>query len=234
MEMDSTLGFLEIGVLVSGILFGIFTMQVYIYHKNFSKDPGWIKYGLVNGMCVSHYGDPTAFLIYPTPFVAVTVFDALIATLVAIRVATDIVISTALVYYLQKSRRNALHSSMVIVDKLMQWAIETGIVTSTVNILLMICLLINVNNYLWVAFYVILPKVFSNAMLANLNSRMKFRNMQTVVIGEMVTAPLILHLLGFKCSGTSTQGTSELQTNLSKIATINGESMTEEGHHFAL
>ncbi|KAH7874209.1 uncharacterized protein C8R40DRAFT_1070357 [Lentinula edodes] len=201
MEMDSTLGFLEIGVLVSGILFGIFTMQVYIYHKNFSKDPGWTKYGLA---CV---------------------FDALIATLVVIRVATDIVISTALVYYLHKSRSNALHSSMVIVDKLMQWAIETGIVTSMVNILLMICLLINVNNYLWVAFYVILPKVFSNAMLANLNSRMKFRNMQTIVVGEMVTVP---------SSGTSTQGTSELQTNLSKIATIHGESMTEEGHQFAV
>ncbi|KAJ4465234.1 hypothetical protein C8J55DRAFT_441267, partial [Lentinula edodes] len=202
-------GFLEIGVLVSGILFGIFTMQVYIYHKNFSKDPGWTKYGLVGHLklwiiislvvcphrllelahticefealyyfSVSHYGDPTAFLIYPTPFVAVTVFDALIATLaqgyftyritkltgppyvvpilccilmvchsvndigltvecsvtatkslelylhqfkwmmitsVVIRVATDIVISTALVYYLHKSRSNALHRSEEII-----------------------------------------------------------------------------------------------------------------------
>ncbi|KAJ4463569.1 hypothetical protein C8J55DRAFT_494292 [Lentinula edodes] len=298
MEVDSTLGFIEIGVLASGILFGIFTMQVYIYHKNFAKDPGWIKYGLVDGMCVSHYGDPTVFLLYPMPFVAVTLFDALIATLatqgyftyriakltgppyvvpiiccilmvchsvndigmtvecavtatknlelylhqfkwmvitsVVIRVATDIVISTALVYYLQKSRSNALHSSMVIVDKLMQWAIETGIVTrsyleidyynkkSMVNILLMICLLINVDNYLWVAFYVILPKVFSNAMLANLNSRMKFRNMQTIVVGEMVAAP---------SSGTTTQGTSELQTSLPKVASIHGESMMEEGQY---
>ncbi|KAH7874213.1 uncharacterized protein C8R40DRAFT_1171748 [Lentinula edodes] len=99
MEVDFTLGFIDIGVLVSGILFGIFTMQVYIYHRSFSEDPGWIKYGLVNGMwllelahticefdalynfSVSHYGDPTVFLVYPIPFVAVTLFDALIATL---------------------------------------------------------------------------------------------------------------------------------------------------------
>ncbi|KAJ3805504.1 hypothetical protein F5876DRAFT_69740 [Lentinula aff. lateritia] len=192
MEVDSTLGFVEIDVLISAILFGIFTMQVYIYHRKFSKDPGWIKYGLVDGMWLlelAHticefdalYDFAQGYFTYRIakltgpPYIVPILCCILMwnaqslqqKTLnFVIRVATDIVISAALVYYLQKSRSNALHSSMVIVDKLMQWAIETGIVTDMVNILLMICPLINVNNYLWVAFYVILPKVFSNAMLA--------------------------------------------------------------------
>lgn len=42
-------GMLEIGVVVSSILFGILTMQIYFYHKNFSEDPPWIKLGLVSG-----------------------------------------------------------------------------------------------------------------------------------------------------------------------------------------
>ncbi|KAJ3930516.1 MAG: hypothetical protein NXY57DRAFT_1011630 [Lentinula lateritia] len=56
-------GMLEIGVVVSSILFGILTMQIYFYHKNFSEDPPWIKLGLVDGIwfielihtvCIAH------------------------------------------------------------------------------------------------------------------------------------------------------------------------------------
>lgn len=46
-NLDPDVGYPEIGALLSGVLFGIFTMQVYIYHKNFPNDPGWIKFGLV-------------------------------------------------------------------------------------------------------------------------------------------------------------------------------------------
>ncbi|KAH7874212.1 uncharacterized protein C8R40DRAFT_1237981 [Lentinula edodes] len=319
-KVDSTLGFPEIGVLLSGVLFGIFTMQVYIYHRNFPKDPRWMKFGLVDGMwllelahticefyglyylTVSRYGDPTVFLAFTPEVAALPFFDGLIAmlaqgffthriakfagppyivpivcsilmicqmvasiglttaaTLVAeknteqflhqwkwlivtatvLHVTIDVIVSTALVYYLVKNRSNTTYrSTLAIADKLIQWAIgnvlayflklnteitsETGVVTSFVSILLMISFLLNVNNYLWLAFYAILPKFFSNAMLANLNSRMRFRDMQTTVVTEMAT---------IQFPGTTAQP-SELQMDLPAITSAPSESMIEEGPQF--
>ncbi|KAJ3924256.1 MAG: hypothetical protein NXY57DRAFT_908186 [Lentinula lateritia] len=97
-NLDPDVGYPEIGALLSGVLFGIFTMQVYIYHKNFPNDPGWIKFGLVimffelaHTICefyglyyvtVFHYGDPTIFLAVPHELAAVPLFDGLIAIIV--------------------------------------------------------------------------------------------------------------------------------------------------------
>ncbi|KAJ4465242.1 hypothetical protein C8J55DRAFT_552725 [Lentinula edodes] len=300
LSVVSTLGFLEIGVLISGVLFGIFTMQVYIYHKNFPKDSSWLKFGLVDGMwlfelghticefyalysaTVSRYGDPTVFLVFLPEVAAVPFFDGLIATLAqgffthriakfagppyiipiicsilmvcqmvasigltiaatviaeknieqflyqfkwlivtatVFHVSIDVIVSTALVYYLLKNRSNTYRSTLVMIDKLIQWAIETGIVTSAVSISLMICILIDVNNYLWLAFYAILPKFFSNAMLANLNSRMRFRDIQTSMVAEMVTI-------------TSPSTTAQLEGNLENSQVLSSapiELLAEEG-----
>jgi hypothetical protein len=41
--IDSTLGALEIGVAISYFLFGIFTLQVFIYFKNHPDDPPVLK-----------------------------------------------------------------------------------------------------------------------------------------------------------------------------------------------
>ncbi|KAJ3907577.1 hypothetical protein F5879DRAFT_1020839 [Lentinula edodes] len=222
MEVDSTLGFIEIGVLVSGILFGIFTMQVYIYHRNFSEDPGWIKYGLVDGMCVSHYGDPTVFLVYPIPFVAVTLFDALIATLAQGYFTYRIAKLTGPPYVVP-----ILCCILMLLYTICKKAgamplIETGIVTSCDGHGHGGLVVSPFYRDVTVAFYVILPKVFSNAMLANLNSRMRFRDMQTTVVTEMAT---------IQFPGTTAQP-SELQMDLPAITSAPSESKIEEGPQF--
>ncbi|KAF5348095.1 hypothetical protein D9757_013743 [Collybiopsis confluens] len=76
-------------------------------------------------------------------------------------------------------------STIAVVDKLILWAIETGVVTSLVGIALLICFLASRSTYVWVALTMILPKIFSNAMLANMNSRVTLRQMQsTMVVGS--------------------------------------------------
>ncbi|KAJ3891797.1 hypothetical protein GG344DRAFT_65157 [Lentinula edodes] len=164
LDIDTSLGYPEIGALLSGVLFGILTMQVYIYHKNFPNDSVWIKFGLVDSMwffelahticefyglyyvTVFRYGDPTVFLAIPHELAAVPFFDGFIATI-------------ALVYHLIKNRSDTNYrSTYVVIDKLIQWAIETGVITSSVGIIEMICFLIDPTNFLWIAFYAVLPK----------------------------------------------------------------------------
>ncbi|KAJ3923246.1 hypothetical protein F5877DRAFT_63474 [Lentinula edodes] len=92
-------GMLEIGVVVSSILFGILTMQIYFYHKNFSEDPPWIKLGLVSGIwfielthtvCIAHevyfysvlhFGDTSTFNGWPVSFAIAAICHGVVAVL---------------------------------------------------------------------------------------------------------------------------------------------------------
>ncbi|KIK59133.1 hypothetical protein GYMLUDRAFT_44883 [Collybiopsis luxurians FD-317 M1] len=261
-SLNSTLGVLEIGILISGVLFGVVTCQVYIYHKNFPKDSLWLQIGLVDGMwllelghtiCIFHAlyfysvtgnGNPRALAVAPkslsiavilhgvtivlvqgyftyriyrfsqkpyiVPIISILLMFAqllavstlcaeavivaskslplylqkwewLLLTTLWLRVAADLTISSSLVYFLIKQRNNAYKSTVVVVDRLIRWSIETGIITSMLGIILVIAYLTDKHNFAWLALFMVLPKVFSNTLLANMNSRASLRGIQTSV-----------------------------------------------------
>lgn len=43
LNVNATLGALEVGVLVSVFLFGMVTVQTYSYYRKFPRDMDWIK-----------------------------------------------------------------------------------------------------------------------------------------------------------------------------------------------
>ncbi|KAJ3807215.1 hypothetical protein EV368DRAFT_85926 [Lentinula lateritia] len=270
-SLNSTLGVLEIGILISGVLFGVVTTQVYVYHKNFPKDSLWLQIGLVDGMwlielghtmCIFHaiyfytvanYGDPKALLVAPVtlgiavvlhgittilvqayftyrifrfskkPYLipifstflmfaqllAVTTLSAeaikvaqislglylekwewLLLTTLWLRVAADLTISSSLVFFLYQQRDNAYKSTVLVVDRLIRWTIETGVITSMLGIILVISYLTAKENFAWLALFMVLPKVFSNTLLANMNSRASLRTMQTSVEVSGTSGPV--------------------------------------------
>ncbi|KAJ4466290.1 hypothetical protein J3R30DRAFT_3390625 [Lentinula aciculospora] len=261
-----TLGVLELGILISGVLFGVFTTQVYIYYKNFPAETLWIKAGLVGGMwllelghtiCIFHavyfytvmtYGNPSAILQIPVSIGVGVAFHAIVIVMVqgyfayriarfggrpyilpiilcgqllaqlvgvltlsykaitiatksleiynrkwgwliectlCIRSAVDILTSCTLVFYLWKERSQVFKKMTMIVDKLILWTIETGIVTSMLGIVLLIFYIVMPTNYVWLGLFMILPKVYSNTMLANMNSRADLRHTQSNVVMEL-------------------------------------------------
>ncbi|KAJ3985430.1 hypothetical protein F5890DRAFT_1510100 [Lentinula detonsa] len=209
MSYGSTLGMLEIGAVISSILFGILTMQIYYYQKNYSQDLPWIKYGLVFGIwfielvhticivhaiyfySVIHFGDAEAldgwpvsfaiavichgtvavlvqgffayriarftghFCIVLVPCFGVMIFELvsdivigvematvapqshipfqdnwewLILTVLCLRTTLDVLISGAFVYHLMKWRNDISENTLAVIDKLILWTIETGLV----------------------------------------------------------------------------------------------------------
>jgi len=85
-------------------------------------------------------------------------------------VITDISIATALCYYLQKlrtefSRSNALVRSLTV------HAVDTGILTSAFSVATVILYNVNPNNFIFIAFYFMLSKLYSSAFLAAMNAR---------------------------------------------------------------
>ncbi|KAJ3825191.1 hypothetical protein F5878DRAFT_80725 [Lentinula raphanica] len=291
-SLNTTLGVLEIGILLSGVLFGVVTSQVYIYHKNFPKDSLWLQIGLIDGLwllelghtiCICHaiyfytvtnYGHSEALRVAPislalavilhgitvifvqayftyriyrfshkpylipiisiilmfTQLVSITTLSAeaiivaqtslsfylekwqwLVMTTISLRVAADLTISSSLVYSLYQQRTNAYESTVLIVDQLIRWTIETGVVTSMLGIAIVIAYLTAKENYTWLALFMVLPKVFSNTLLANVNSRAHLRNNQSnfEVSGS---SGLILNRSGTLATGLAVTVHTQMET----------------------
>ncbi|KAJ3869900.1 hypothetical protein EV359DRAFT_76335 [Lentinula novae-zelandiae] len=73
MAYDATLGALEIGILIAGVLFGVITTQVYIHHQSFPNESIWIKHGMVDLMWVIELGH-TICVFHANYFYTVTHF----------------------------------------------------------------------------------------------------------------------------------------------------------------
>ncbi|KAJ7857270.1 hypothetical protein B0H14DRAFT_695446 [Mycena olivaceomarginata] len=94
-----------------------------------------------------------------------------------VSVANDLTIAAALVANLISHRSHIHKRTVVLVDKLVVWTIETGMLTSIMAIIVMVCFVTMKDNFIWLGVYVTVPGVFSNSFLASLNSRAKLRAM---------------------------------------------------------
>ncbi|KAJ7757947.1 hypothetical protein B0H16DRAFT_657183 [Mycena metata] len=254
--MDSTIGAIEIGTLLSGVLFGLITCQTYVYFKTYPRDAGFTK-GLVAALWVVElvhtacifdalymytvrgYGDPASLIRFPLALdatiilhgatviivqlfftyriskfvqktyylfgtaviillvrfvafvvsgVAATKMTALINFMQSWKslilfdliscAATDVMMTAILVYQLASRRSNVYKSTLAIMDKLIM----------ITTIAMMVCFLtMGEKNFIWIGILLVQPKIFSNALLANLNSRSSLREVRSDVL-EMTVA----------------------------------------------
>ncbi|KAF8129374.1 hypothetical protein K438DRAFT_1887729, partial [Mycena galopus ATCC 62051] len=99
-------------------------------------------------------------------------------TLVWARVATDVIITTTLVIVLYKERSHAHQKTVALLDKLIVWTIETGMLTSIASILQLATFVTMKSNFIWMMFYTMDAQLFVNSLLASLNSRTVLRTMK--------------------------------------------------------
>ncbi|KAJ7059584.1 hypothetical protein C8F01DRAFT_1254498 [Mycena amicta] len=79
-------------------------------------------------------------------------------------------LAAILCWYLWPFRRGVFLSTKKIVDKIIIWTIESTLLTCMVSLIYLIMYLTR-KDLIWLAFYLVHPKVLSNTMLASLNSR---------------------------------------------------------------
>ncbi|KAF8194410.1 hypothetical protein K438DRAFT_1827945 [Mycena galopus ATCC 62051] len=260
---DNTLGAYQIGVLISYVLLGVTTTQVYIYCSRFPEDSFKVKAlvafvylcEVVHAICLGHtlyvvtisdYADlgpervfgavprslPAAILVSGIiggsvqGFFAFRVYTlsqklfvliicwvmsalrAVMATLITITLlqetsvakyevqwkwalttlwsvssVNDLTITMVLVIILA-GKRNTFKRTTALVDKLILYTIETGMLTSMSSIAALACFVAMPGNFIWVAFFALSARLISNSLLASLNSRATLREM------EQVTLPL--------------------------------------------
>ncbi|KAJ6460997.1 hypothetical protein C8R45DRAFT_537013 [Mycena sanguinolenta] len=258
--MDNTLGALEIGVLVSYMLFGVTTIQTYIYYHRCPYDSPKLK-ALVafiwvcesaHAICIAHalytytiigYGHPER-LAYALPKTILVssfltaiisamvqgffVFRTYIITknryicfiilgmmflrllsagalsfigmemtllvqfekrwgwlgLLALTVSAtiDSIIAVILVVSLYNQSRGVHKRTTALVDKLIAWTIETAAITSVSSIITFLCFVTMTHNFIWLGVQVVSSRLFSNSLLASLNSRAMLRESDKVTL----------------------------------------------------
>ncbi|CAA7263560.1 unnamed protein product [Cyclocybe aegerita] len=252
-DLTDSVGALQIGSLFSIFLFGIVTLQAYIYYTTFRQDRWGYKtlVGAVWLLEIGHtiavsyevyratitlYGKPQLLLTFPAlssgiaiagaittlvqcffalrlfrvlpkPYAYIGIFcmslssirfvgsvylsyravtsksvqdyrennSWLVTTLLSTGASIDVIIAVSMLYYLSKKRSQAFERIATVIDRLIAYTVRTGLLTSVAAVVLLICYQAMPNNLVWLALYTSLAKLYSNSLLASLNSRQELR-----------------------------------------------------------
>jgi len=253
--IDLTLGGLEVGTMISILLFGIITVQVYLYAQAGFKDhvvirllvgTMWVLDALhtiflciyLYHLTVSTYGQPTALAEIHWTYVGVILLNSVMAaavqsffayrilvisgrlyislfswfislvrlgmglmvvvlsdkawmfsvymekyawtipTSLAILSFGDFLNTSVLCYFLSAHRSQNAPTNQVI-NKLIIWAIETGLVTTVCAITELILSVTMPQSLIWIGLYFFFPKFYSISMLTSLNNRRHLRSISS-------------------------------------------------------
>lgn len=105
---------------------------------------------------------------------------------------TDLLLTVLLSYDLH-ARRSGIHKTSKLIDRLIVRIVATGMLTS-IAALLMTIFFLSMDNLVWVAVYFIIPRLFSNSMMASLNSRMGLRRMDTKTTRNTISQLRVLDI----------------------------------------
>ncbi|KAF5348203.1 hypothetical protein D9758_014648 [Tetrapyrgos nigripes] len=83
----------------------------------------------------------------------------------------DTSVTTCVIHSLIKRRQNAIKRTTELVDKIIFWTVETSLITSTVAITTVIVFAAAPDTAIWLGLFLILPRLYSNSILASLNQR---------------------------------------------------------------
>ncbi|KAK7036124.1 hypothetical protein R3P38DRAFT_3183920 [Favolaschia claudopus] len=110
----------------------------------------------------------------------------------SVTTANDVVITAALVFYLMRHRSDVNPRTKAMVDKLVGWTIETGMLTSFAQMASLACFIANRDDLSarpvrWIVFFepwirtdAFFLQVYANSLLASLNSRTALRAMTDI------------------------------------------------------
>ncbi|KAJ2913365.1 hypothetical protein MD484_g7047, partial [Candolleomyces efflorescens] len=176
---------LTAGAIVGFIVKSYFAFRVW----RFSSRNVWIS-GLIGLLTVGQLGLALAYTIeaFKLPDVfAVHELRTLGTVSLGTGVATDVITATALCYFLNKLR-TGLASSDSLVNNLCAYAINTGVLTSTLSIATLVLYngVQGINLY-FVATYFILSKLYAISFMATLNTRRTIRGRGTDAQGGATT-----------------------------------------------
>ncbi|KAG7090551.1 hypothetical protein E1B28_009659 [Marasmius oreades] len=124
----------------------------------------------------------------------------------------DILITIAMMVLLQGSRSLSLSLDAVI-SSLILYTLENGALTSAATVTTMICWLV-MDNLIFLAFHIIIAKLYANSVLALLNCRQALRR-QTTLEHSNPKSPLVLNQMKSNISKSQTRASMKVNVERS-------------------
>ncbi|KAF7337664.1 hypothetical protein MSAN_02239900 [Mycena sanguinolenta] len=142
-----------------------------------SKHNWWLM-GPICLLCIARTGMglyiAVQLIIFKNWLALAPVKPAVVASL-AVSAATDLVISAARYYYLRDLKQGYM-ATQEMVDAVVIFTINDGILTCAALGAAIACLLAMPDNFVWIGIYITVAKLYSNSILATLNLRNWYRH----------------------------------------------------------
>ncbi|KAF4601458.1 hypothetical protein EYR38_006111 [Pleurotus pulmonarius] len=106
--------------------------------------------------------------------------------------AVDTLITVLLFYDLFKKRKSAFRKTAKLIDRLILTTIETGLLTSVLTLVSGLSFEVVSGTFAWFALYLCIARVFSNSLLATLNTRLTIRQM---AVSNIHSVDFISHIV---------------------------------------
>ncbi|KAJ8072614.1 hypothetical protein PM082_016173 [Marasmius tenuissimus] len=95
-----------------------------------------------------------------------------VQTSLVISAATDVLIALSLIWVLTRRRGETVSKSTIaMIDTLILWTLETGLLTCMGGLLMLVLFMVMPGNFIWLAVFTFLTKLYSNSFMAVLNGR---------------------------------------------------------------
>lgn len=157
-----------LGAFVGTIVKGCFAMRVW----RFSKHNIWITSFIIISTLIQ-LGFSLWFTIRGFRLTTLTdIYSIFGVATVALSLGpfTDILTAFTLCYYLRQLKSTYSRSNSL-VNHLMLYAINTGIITSTFSVACLICYNLMPKNFVFIGLFFVISKLYANSFLATLNTR---------------------------------------------------------------
>ncbi|PPQ76665.1 hypothetical protein CVT26_013958 [Gymnopilus dilepis] len=198
LESAGNLGAVEVATFLSLALYGVSLSQGYTYFKRSKNDRFSLK--LMGFFCLRIYRlsnklplTIAAFVLVLARFIGglgqsvenfldvpkkpfngtamVIRFSWLITSALTCGGAADILIAASMVYYLRRlASPTNLESTTQMLNRLIRFSLQTGILTSMTSLAVIACFQA-MSNMIWFSLYIFLAKLYSNSLLVSLNAR---------------------------------------------------------------
>ncbi|KAL5519557.1 hypothetical protein ACEPAH_1240 [Sanghuangporus vaninii] len=181
--------------------------EVLVYPDDFQvTKKSWVSFAIATAslICLGFTIATTVMTIRESSFVKFEHFTWLVCTTLGLNTISDVIITGSLGLYLQ-SRRTGFEKTNVIIDKLLLYVINTGILNIAYNIAVLICAAVMKDNLIFIGMFFLVSKLYSNSLLAVLNSRGITHEMCTQEI-NVVTPPDVYELYGSRRRTSNVDG----------------------------
>ncbi|KAG2133344.1 hypothetical protein DEU56DRAFT_811163 [Suillus clintonianus] len=168
---------MTLGAVVGAIVKACFTLRVW----RFSYRNWWLT-GFLFLMVIAQLSTATVFTVkcfQISSFAHMIVLKSLGSISLGIGVVTDMSIAAALCFYLQKMRSSHTTTADSMINTLIIYAVNTGLLTSTISLSTLVLFNIMPTNFVFICMYFVLSKLYAISFLATLNTRKIIRGRGT-------------------------------------------------------